>query len=426
MPKHEHYEELCALATAGQLSADEERELQAHAVDCEECRIAAREFHDLLAELPPLDDTVDLVALRRGEEDGYRKRFLVRARGEGRRFSAEAERGRVAREKRLWSERLNTVFAGAPQWALGAAAATLLIAGIAYTYVGQRNTHQASAVTPEPASPIATSAGITNEAEAARLGKLQSEIAAAEKRIELLEAENSSLDRRLHAADEDRESAETAKGQSDQALARANETKTQLDEQLKQNSVLLANTRGELERLRTEHSVTLASLTTERRSVDDLSRELQLKSDGLDREKELLTAGRDVTDLMGARNLHVVDVYDGDGTGKQRKSYGRVFYTEGKSLIFYAFDLDERKILNAKYTYKAWGERQASPTSVKSLGILYNDDKAERRWALKVDDPQQLSEIDSVFVTLEPRDGGDTPHGQKLLFAFLGTSSNHP
>jgi hypothetical protein len=164
----------------------------------------------------------------------------------------------------------------------------------------------------------------------------------------------------------------------------------------------------------------------ERRSVDDLSRQLNAQTVSLDREKELLNAGRDVTDLMGARSLHVVDVYDGDGTGKNKKSFGRVFYTEGKSLIFYAFDLDERKVVNAKYSYKAWGERQANPSSVKSLGILYADDKAQKRWVLKVNDPEQLAEIDSVFVTLEPHDDAGQPHGKKLLFAFLGSSANHP
>ena len=105
----------------------------------------------------------------------------------------------------------------------------------------------------------------------------------------------------------------------------------------------------------------------------------------------------------------------------------RVFYTEGKSLIFYAFDLDDKRVVNANYSYQAWGERLGQPASVKSLGMLYVDDKAERRWSLKVDDPHQLSEINSVFVTLEPRSGeGDKPRGKRILFAFLGSEANHP
>ena len=44
---------------------------------------------------------------------------------------------------------------------------------------------------------------------------------------------------------------------------------------------------------------------------------------------------------MGARDLYVAEVYDVERTGETRKPYGRVFYTKGKSLIFYAYDLDQ-------------------------------------------------------------------------------------
>ena len=130
---------------------------------------------------------------------------------------------------------------------------------------------------------------------------------------------------------------------------------------------------------------------------------------------------------MGARNLHIIDVRDADGKGKNRKSFGRIFYTEGKSLIFYAFDLDEKKLENAKYSFEAWGERLGQAAPVRSLGMLYMDDKAQKRWVLKVDDPEQLAEIDSVFVTIESP-GGDNqkPRGQKVLYAFLGGNANHP
>jgi hypothetical protein len=131
---------------------------------------------------------------------------------------------------------------------------------------------------------------------------------------------------------------------------------------------------------------------------------------------------------MGARNLHIIDVHDADGSGNDRKSFGRVFYTEGKSLIFYAFDLDDKKVTNAKYTFEAWGERLGQPASVKSLGVLYVDDKDQKRWVLKVDDPRQLAQIDSVFVTLEPHGGDDEkgPRGHKILYAFLSGQANHP
>jgi hypothetical protein len=33
--------------------------------------------------------------------------------------------------------------------------------------------------------------------------------------------------------------------------------------------------------------------------------------------------------LFGARNLHIVDVYDVDNKGNTRRSYGRVYYAAG-------------------------------------------------------------------------------------------------
>jgi hypothetical protein len=64
---------------------------------------------------------------------------------------------------------------------------------------------------------------------------------------------------------------------------------------------------------------------------------------------------------------------------------------------------------------------------VRGLGILYADDKAQKRWVLKVDDPRQLAQIDSVFVTLEPPgSAGDKPRGEKILYAFLSGHANHP
>jgi hypothetical protein len=57
--------------------------------------------------------------------------------------------------------------------------------------------------------------------------------------------------------------------------------------------------------------------------------------------------------------------------------------------------------------------------------MLYVDDKAQRRWALKVSDPQLVKEVDSVFVTVEPAGGATTPSGQGLLYAYLG-QPNHP
>jgi len=122
--------------------------------------------------------------------------------------------------------------------------------------------------------------------------------------------------------------------------------------------------------------------------------------------------------------LHVVDVRDTNANGKPSQAFARVFLTEGKSLTFYAFDLNEGRVANSKARFQVWSQQLASKSSVRSLGFLYVDDKAEKRWVLKVDNPDLLSEIDSVFVTVSPP-GGIKPSGQRLLYAYLG-EPNHP
>jgi anti-sigma-K factor RskA len=62
-----------------------------------------------------------------------------------------------------------------------------------------------------------------------------------------------------------------------------------------------------------------------------------------------------------------------------------------------------------------------------SLGIFYVDNEANRRWVLKTDDPKVLAQINSVFVTVEPKGGSQKPSGKQLLYAYLRSASpNHP
>jgi hypothetical protein len=128
---------------------------------------------------------------------------------------------------------------------------------------------------------------------------------------------------------------------------------------------------------------------------------------------------------MGARNLHIIDVADLDWRGKSKKSFGRVFYAEGRSLVFYAFDLPEKGTIS-KVSFQAWGQRPSGGSGVKNLGVFHIDDHAQKRWVLRVEDPVLLGSIDSLFVTVEPGPGSDRPSGQKLLYAYLGTPVNHP
>jgi len=102
----------------------------------------------------------------------------------------------------------------------------------------------------------------------------------------------------------------------------------------------------------------------------------------------------------------------------------RVFYVEGQSLVFYAYDLaanhPERKVV-----FHVWGETAGVKETTHSMGILHSDNPSQARWVLTFDDPKILKRINAVYITAEhgtpPK---DDPQGRKLLYAFLG-SPNH-
>jgi uncharacterized protein YoxC len=144
------------------------------------------------------------------------------------------------------------------------------------------------------------------------------------------------------------------------------------------------------------------------------------------RQQELLDHDRDIRELMGARDLYIAEIHDVAGTGETDKTYGRVFYTKGKSLIFYAYDLDQESGLKTASTFQAWGRRGVDKQQALSLGVFYQDNASKKRWVLKFDDPKALSSIDAVFVTVEPNGGSHHPSGKPLLFAYLRVNPNHP
>src|SRR5258708_10709691 len=159
---------------------------------------------------------------------------------------------------------------------------------------------------------------------------------------------------------------------------------------------------------------------------EELSQEALTKVRYAERQQKLLATDHDIRDILGARSLHIIDVYDVSSQGEFERAFGRIFYTEAKSLIFYAFDLDQQKGLKLGTVFQAWGQKGESKEEPRSLGAFYMDDPVQNRWVLKVDDSKALSRIDYVFVTDGSRKGGVRPKGKPLLEAFLNGAANHP
>ena len=169
-------------------------------------------------------------------------------------------------------------------------------------------------------------------------------------------------------------------------------------------------------------------MTAQSREIGQLSDKLGEQTEALALERELLNRDRDVRDLMSARNLRIVDLREVDSKGKDKVAFGRAFYAEGKKLIFYAYDLGDRSSTRRNASFQLWGTQGSKESSVRSLGILYVDDQKQNRWALRVEDPKVLAEIDTVFVTVEPSGGSTKPTtSTKFLYAYLkATDPNHP
>jgi hypothetical protein len=439
MSRHEQYEELCTLAMIGEVSPAEMQDLRQHLSECSACREQYYEFTQFL--LPQLSISSENDA---SFETGYstvdrarlRSEFLVGAQKRGRVFSQEAIRG-SAKEGSASAATPGTPpppSIRAPRipyrWAVAASIISLVFLGGYATHVAVSRraralAHGAGSV---PAA-MKSSDQIHPQVSAAddSLAILRTKEEADTKTIASLQQELSKTLTALQKEQNSRQAFQIAQSALQRQLDDKNAQITTLMLQSQGNEQNVSNLRLQVAQLQERMTDGQVALSASQLRVRELNDQLSEQTASLDREREMLSVGKDVRDLMGARNLHIIDVHDANGAGKDRKSFGRIFYTEGKSLIFYAFDLDDKRVVNANYSYEAWGEQLGQPMSVKSLGVLYSDDKAQRRWSLKVDDPHQLAEVNSVFVTLEPHSReGDKPQGKRILYAFLGGEANHP
>jgi predicted nucleic acid-binding Zn-ribbon protein len=303
-----------------------------------------------------------------------------------------------------------------------AAAACTALASAFYVVRQRQGTGQITQIRRSPLA--AASADDARTADLARIeelqqqkDQLQSQLSNVKSKLADASTEQETLSEKL--ADADSKVARLmSSGQSEEARA------TQDSEAAKNQMNFLQN---EVERLRFALDDSKANLNAEQSRSADLRAKLDQTNSDLLREQNLRDAKNQIGDLVAARNLHIVDVYDTDSEGKRQQAFGRVFYTEGKSLVFYAYDLQDSRHLNANIVFHVWGEKAGVKETTHSLGLLHNEDATQGRWALTFDDPKVLAQINSVYVTAES-DGkhSDEPRGRKVLYAYFGSEANHP
>jgi hypothetical protein len=427
MPSHEYFKKMCGLAADARIDPGELAELLSHIMGCESCRDAYEESLLAVQRRFGRSDSFSDRALKNPPEGdgGYRNRFLDRARREGFRFSQEVDLRRppaIRVRSRFWKA----------QYAFGFFALVFAILSGVWAY-RSRDARKAAVAA------LATSRKQNAELERAN-GRLRNEIDAAEQRRASTARRFSELSDEISAENRERAGmlvriqelqSELAEGRADlesfAQSAKASEAERKgLSRELQERTLRMAQMSNQMQKLRSQDAGEEAIFKASAGRTEKLQADLREEKASLDRESRLLAADRDIRDLMGARKLHIIDVHDADEAGNNRRAFGRVFYTEGKSLIFYAFDLGNPHNSDSKVSFVGWGTHSDASGRAKELGIFYVDDAAQRRWVLKIDNPELLRQINAVFVTVEPARGSNRPTGEKLLYAFLDTQANHP
>jgi anti-sigma-K factor RskA len=429
---HHEWKELCALATTNALTTEERAQLEEHLAGCPECREMLCQYSILAQEgLPPLAATYES-GYESGSESQYESSSesspdeLWDSRAAKARLLAKTEARATSTHANVREPGMRT-FLGRSLWIVGAGiAATLLVAvGLEEGYhLGKRA--QANPVT----APVAKNDPGLEAQKAALNLRLTDET----KQLEELEASSAEREREITRLRTELERSNTLSAQTqkdktseDQTLSTTVTERDNLQNKLRESEQNYDAVRQELTSLKTQRQQDLlhyASLDVE---LTDLHHRLHDAESRVNDDTQYLASDRDIRELMGARNLYIADVVDVDPNGDRRKPFGRVFYTRGKSLIFYAFDLDQQPGIRRTSIYQAWAREGSDRSSAVSLGIFYVDNEANRRWALKASDPKLLSEINSVFVTVEPKGGSTKPTGKPLLHAYLRIEApNHP
>jgi hypothetical protein len=416
--KHERYEEICAAASIGEASPEDLAVLETHASTCSNCRSMYESYLEIAARhYAGLDKSP---SLSREEAEAclnselLARRFFERAEREGIVFSS------IVAEQ---SEQTRGVFLKRRiPWSLMSRAAAVILAlsaSGAVMHYGINHFQENRKAIPSPA-PLAT---VTD----GRIQEIDTENRILELRLRELNADLLRANTQLNGKDVELQNGtlERRKLESERDSLATDVEK--LRQEFAESQNVAAGAQLQLARLKNHADGMEATLAAFQVRVGDLSEQLEEKSAALEKDRQLLAMGHDVTDLMAARNLHIVDVVDTDARGKTRPAFGRIFFTEGKSLVFYAYDLNETKIQKASYQYRVWAKKEGGTQQVQSLGIFYADDKLQKRWVFKCNDPKILSEIDSVFVTLEPTDAdSEHPKGTNLMYAYLHGRPNHP
>ena len=416
---HEEFFELCALSTTDQLGAPERRRLDEHLRACFRCSDMLGQYQALLKLGIPL-------VVVREEGEAWSETNLSIDEAEAALF------GRLDRETQLaqtagsqnTAEKFRRPESGSDQiscrprgalvdipwrqlwWQYAAAVVLALALGVSLYRGGiSRGERMGASALPAPSAAArvpgkisesklnapANATSAPRRAEEAEASDLRNQLEGKKEEVARLEHEKSHLEQRLLATRNER----------DQLAISAD----QLGRRLEAGEADLAAARQHLAATESQDFLDEATLAALENQIEDLKGNAGRKDQEIAREQELLEHDRDIRELMASRKLYIAEVYDVAKNGQTQPPFGRVFYTKGKSLIFYAYDLGQQPGIREASSFQALGEdRGQVPAHAVNLGIFYSDSAGNNRWVLKSDDPKTLADIDAVFVTIERKE----------------------
>ena len=412
---HQEFVTLCALFYSGEISEEEWALLQIHMGFCDSCHDRFLEYERITSDVIPAMAASAASDLDNASEESPNSIKAAEQRLMSHLNSTSVEQERPRRRRIGWQ---------VPGALIAACAIGLAcLAGMRFIHNQRQSTGQpVAAVSAQepPTRPVPS----TQETDAERaLEQSQQEVASLRQQISLSEDRfkqssltTASIEKQLQAEQAQRNQISGQIEALDQQLAAAQTEARSLRDKLASASTDITQQAARATALETKVHELTVSLEEKDVAINDKDRMLAL-------DKDFLAHDRDIRDLIGARNLYIADIFDMNENGKTAKPFGRIFYTEDRSLVFYGFDLEKQPGLKQNVAFQVWGSSSDKPAV--SLGLFYQDD-THKRWVLRCNDAKTLARLNMVFVTVEPPGGSERPTGKQLLRAYLQIQPNHP
>lgn len=325
MDLHEEFRELCAAATAGELSVDEQARLDAHLATCAGCRRVYREFE--LAAIKGAGALAGVHGLT--HEESLDPSWSVEKAEEAffKRLDEEERKSRIDVVRKDASDHVATGkrFTYRPSqirwreiWMSFAAAILLALAlGVAAYKSGVRRGADVAQTRPQPAKESEGSLEAQVSDAGYERSQLQGKLAADAKVIEDLKLQlaeqirivNSVKSMETVAAHKTKGNQQPTKGQGD-----ANDRR---DEELTAAQARLSELQKTVDVATAQRDENARQAAVLEAKVNELTALVREREQALDRTEsevtkgqELLEHDRDIRELMGARDLYMADVHD--------------------------------------------------------------------------------------------------------------------